>query len=102
MKEKFEDITERKKTEEALRYRTEIEKLVTTISTNFINLSSDEINRGINNALKTIGEFTGVDRSYMFLFSNDGQKMDNTHEWFAEGIEPQIGNLKNLLVDAFP
>jgi PAS domain S-box-containing protein len=28
--------------------------------------------------------------------------MDNTHEWCATGIKPQIENLKDLSVDAFP
>jgi PAS domain S-box-containing protein len=96
------DITERKRAEEALQYRVELENLITTISTNFINLAPDEIDSGINNALQEIGEFAGVDRSYVFLFCDTRAKMDNTHEWCAEGIEPQIDNLKGLSVEAFP
>lgn len=96
------DITERKHAEERLQHRTDMEKLIAGISTRFINLSPDEIDSGINHTLQTIGEFAGVDRSYMFLFYDSGMKMDNTHEWCAEGIEPQVQNLKGLPVDDFP
>ena len=88
--------------EEALQRRLRTEKLITGISTSFIKLSSDHIDTGINRALREIGEFTGIDRSYLFLFSDDGTKMDNTHEWRAKGIEPQIDRLKDLPVDTFP
>ena len=36
----------------------DFERLITDISTKFINMASDEIDEGINEALKTIGEFS--------------------------------------------
>jgi PAS domain-containing protein len=68
---------ERKRTEEALRYRFEFEKLIATISTHFINISLDQIDRGINRALKAIGEFADADRSYLFQF----QQESGCYEW---------------------
>ncbi len=62
----------------------------------------EDIDQTINEALEKIGRFSDVDRTYVFLFSQDGTTMDNTHEWCAEGIGPQIGNLKNLPVEPFP
>jgi len=94
------DITARKQTEEALRYRTDFERLITTLSTNLINLGSDEVDRGIHEALRAIGEFSDVNRSYVFQFHDS--IMSNTHEWCAEGIEPQSQRLQNLPLDAFP
>ena len=79
-----------------------IERLASNTSTNFIRLRADEIDKGINEALKAIGEFAGVDRSYLFLIRIGGKRMDNTHEWCAEGIEPQIQSLKGLLIEDFP
>ena len=96
------EIEERKRAEEALQYRAKFENLVSTISTSFMNLSADEIDSRINHVLKRIGEFTGVDRSYVFQFDDKGTKMDNTHEWCAKGIEPHIQRLEGLLVDGFP
>ena len=95
-------ILHRKETEQALRYRLDFEKLITTISTQFINLTTKEIDRGINEALEKIGRFASADRSYIFRYYSGGTKMDNTHEWCAEGIEPQIHQLKEVPVDFFP
>ena len=91
-----EQIAERRRVERELRERSAFENLVTTISTHFINLSESDVDEGINNALRAIGEFAGVDRSYVFLVSDDGTVMNNTHEWCAPGIEPQIERLQGL------
>ena len=88
------DITERKQVEEELRLRSRFDDLITTISTEFINLACEEIDGGINNALKAIGEFSSVDRSYVFVFDEDKATQFNTHEWCSEGIEPQIEYLQ--------
>ncbi len=96
------DITERKKVAEALNDRVEFEEIVTAISTGFINLAPDELDIGIEGALGSIGEFAGVDRSYLFRFFDSGTAMDNTHEWCARGVVPQIENLKGLQTADFP
>ncbi len=93
------DITRRKEAEDALLNRAEFEKLIMNLSTEFINLEADRIDSGINNALREVGEFIGADRSYVFQFTNSGAIMSNTHEWCAAGIEPQIQNLRNILID---
>ncbi|MGC7847541.1 PAS domain S-box protein [Desulforudis sp. 1088] len=98
----LETITERKRAEERLQQRLRIEKLIADISVNLIGLAPNEVDNGINAALRAIGELAGVDRSYIFLFSGDGTKMDNTHEWCAEGIKPQVDNLKGLPSEKFP
>ena len=72
------DITQRKVAEAALRYHSDLEKLITDISTRFINLSQEDVDRGISEALQKIGSFIGADRSYVFLVSDAGQK-DGEH-----------------------
>ncbi len=96
------DITERKRTEKALHYRLEFDRLITNLSTRFIHLTADEINIGINDALEALGQFADVDRSYIFEFSDDGKTMDNTYEWCREGIQPQIDKLQDLSTGDFP
>lgn len=97
------DITELKQTEKALCYRIELEKLHSTISAHFINLAPEAINRGIYLALQKIGEFLQVDRSYVFLFFENGKFMSNTHEWCAPGIDAQIHRVQGVVGDeAFP
>ena len=96
------DITERKQAEQIVQHRLEFERLIACLSTHFINLPSIDSNAGINQALCSIGEFIAADRSYVFLFSDDGTSMNNVHEWCAGGIVPQIDNLQGLPTDSFP
>lgn len=96
------DITKHRQAEEALKHRLEFETLITTLSTQFINLPIHSIDHGINQALQTIGEFVGVDRSYVLTLSKDKTWGSNTHLWLAPGIEePQINNFQDLSIEAF-
>ncbi len=97
----IEDISERKAAEEALGQLLAFEGLITSISTAFINLAPDEIDRGINDALGALGALAEVDRSYVFLLSGDQVRMSNTHEWCAAGIKPEIDHLQDLRTDTF-
>ena len=100
-KDLMEEIAERKKAEEALHHKMEFENIITALSTNFINLGLEKIDEGINDALKRVGTFSDVDRCYIFQFSDDMTKMNNTYEWCAEGIVPQMDNLKDLSIEDF-
>ncbi|MFH2047231.1 MAG: PAS domain S-box protein [Pseudomonadota bacterium] len=99
----IEDITKRKKTEITLARRVELERLISTISSEFVGLSADEIDAGITRALGSVGIFSGADRAYVFLFQKSGKLVDNTHEWCADSIQPQINDLKSIpLADDLP
>ena len=50
----------------------------------------------INELLGLVASFYGADRSYIFEFDLDAQKLSNTYEWCAEGIEAEISKLQNL------
>jgi PAS domain S-box-containing protein/putative nucleotidyltransferase with HDIG domain len=82
--------TVKDQTEDALRRTEETLKLILNLSTNFVILPSDEIDEGIDDVMKIVGEFVGVDRFYMFEFVDNGSMIHNTHEWCANGIEPLI------------
>ncbi len=75
------DITERKLAEEEIKYRENLERIITEVSTSLMNVQVEKIDERIDQALKKIGEFAGADRSYVFQFSEDLDKMDTTHEW---------------------
>jgi signal transduction histidine kinase len=94
------DITDQKKIEEKMHQQLVFENLVSEISTHFINLQHDQINQGINQALQSIGEFSEVDRCYVFLFSPDQHMVTNTHVWCAPGIQPRMQFLKSTLLKA--
>jgi diguanylate cyclase (GGDEF)-like protein/PAS domain S-box-containing protein len=62
------DVTARKQAEQALDERLRFERLITSISARFINLAPDEIEAAIGESLNAIGEFTGMDSSFVYLF----------------------------------
>jgi PAS domain S-box-containing protein len=95
----FIDITERKEVARKLEVRSEFEKLVTAISTNFINLPSEKINIEINKTLQSIGEFAAVDRSYVILYSPDKSQMSMTHEWCNNTVAPILQTYQNFSVE---
>jgi PAS domain S-box-containing protein len=72
-------------------------RLITRISSNFIGARPSEIDKLIGDTLSTIGGFSKVERSYLLEFHKNGQVLDATHEWCAEGIPPQLGNRQNFL-----
>lgn len=88
------DITQQKRAEVALQRQVAFNNLITSISTRFINLPLDAIDAGIEEALGTVGAFTEVGRSYVFLFSEDRATMRCAYEWCAEGVRPQIAHLQ--------
>ena len=92
----MQDITDLRRTEQALVRRSRFERLVGEISSEFLGMTSDRIDGGIERALAAIGAFSGADRAYVFLLRDNGALADNTHEWCADGIEPQIETLKDI------
>lgn len=90
--------TQKAPTIEELHQLIENEKIIASLSTIFINIELEDIDNSINHALKTIGEFCKVDRSYVLLLHDyEGRKkVENTYEWCAEGIEPHIERQQEL------
>ncbi len=96
------DITQRKYHEGMLQAQLGFQKLMASISSGFVNATSYAFDDAVNSALAKCGEFFDCDRSYVFLFSDDHQKMTNTHEWCAHGVEPQIQNFSSFETENVP
>ena len=64
------------------------ERLLTDISTRFVNAAPANVDAEITGALRSLVEFLAVDRSTLFQWSADGRNLENTHYWVVEGCEP--------------
>jgi len=93
---------ELERSKKALQRRIELEKLLNEVSTRFINMDVEELDKTINYALKTIGEFAGVDRINVLRFSEGQEYFTMTHEWSAEEVEPDMEKFQNVPIDKFP
>ena len=57
---------------------------------------SEDHEVAFNKLLGLVASFYGADRSYVFEFDLGSQRMSNTYEWCAEGIEAEITLLQNM------
>ncbi len=88
------DITERKHAEEALKQRLLYETAIADITTLGVNTKS--IDLFMKQCFAILGKITEVSRVYVFEYDHDKNTMNNTHEWCAEGVKPQIDELQDL------
>ncbi len=96
------NYSSRKKSVGYLKDRLEFEHLIATITNRLINLAADQIDPVIDDILMYIGKYAEADRCYIFEFYDNNNLMDNTHEWCADGIHPEIDTLKELSTSSFP
>ncbi|MFZ5876789.1 MAG: diguanylate cyclase [Nitrospirota bacterium] len=96
------DVTERRRAAERLQHRLELEQTLSAISSRFVNLPSEKTRDGINDALRKIGAFSRVDRSYVCLFSEDNAEAGHAYEWCAEGGAPQRERFNDGSMERFP
>jgi PAS domain S-box-containing protein len=94
------ELTERDRVTEIIKRRLEIETVISKISSRFVG--DYEISPAINQSLEDIGLLTKANRAYVFLFNRESPTMDNTNEWCAEGVKPQIELLQGLSCELFP
>lgn len=85
-----------------IQHRLEFETVIAKIAKELSRLEFFQINEGIKNALATIGAFIRVDRSYVFLFSENNKFVSNTHEWCAPKVHAFISQLQNIPLDLLP
>lgn len=68
--------------EEMIRF----EKLLSEISTHLVNLPAEQIEREIEQGLRRVVEFLGVDRGGVYIFSGDRTRISRKYFWGMEGI----------------
>jgi len=77
-------------------------RMANTISAISARLArTGDLNALLDDSLGEVGTLVGADRAYVFQFRESGAVMDNTHEWCAEGITPQIAELQGLQSETF-
>lgn len=96
------EMTELEATKLALQRERAIRSLISEFAADFMASSSADFNAAINRVLARSGKYMKADRTYVFLMTPDGQRMNNTHEWCAPGIEPEMHNLQGVPSSATP
>ncbi|MBD3276278.1 MAG: MEKHLA domain-containing protein [Candidatus Marinimicrobia bacterium] len=92
------DITEGAVAEKELAHQIAFERMVSEISSYFINVDVNKTDAVIERSLASIGSFMDMDRAYVFQFNSDGSHMTSTHEWTAPGITAHKDKLLNIQI----
>jgi PAS domain S-box-containing protein len=96
------DISDRKKAEDALARLSELQKILITLAMEFINLPLHQIDEAIDKALKELADFVEADRAYIFDYDFLENVCNNTYEYCARDITPQIEELQMVPLDMIP
>jgi PAS domain S-box-containing protein len=88
------------RTPESLAYHAGFAQLIATISRDFIAMASDQIDRGIQAALRAIGEYAGVDRAFLLGLTDDLSLLVNTHEWCTDPVVSRLKSFQGLPTNA--
>ena len=64
------------------------ERLLTDISTRFVNTPAANVDAEITGALRALVEFLGIDRSTLLQWSPDNRNLQITHHWVVAGFQP--------------
>jgi len=80
-----------------LKQRLSFEKLIASVSTQFINLPRDRINEGIEEGLARLAEHAGVDRAYVVVLDPDGNGIERSHSWFRNGVSELAEEHEDLI-----
>lgn len=88
----FLDVTSRVNAERALEQRVRLESSIARIAAALT--SPGELD--LDGVLAELGRAVDVHRTYIMRFHADGVTCDNTHEWCAEGVHPEIQNLQGI------
>ncbi|MEI6210907.1 MAG: CHASE domain-containing protein [bacterium] len=92
----FLDITETRAAQEDVQRLSALRRLLVQLSTALVGAGPESAEATVQRALSEVGLFCQVDRSYVFLFDAAHDALRSTHEWCAEGIQPQFGSLQHV------
>jgi signal transduction histidine kinase len=97
----FRDVTAEIRADEEIHHNSELQLLITEISRSFVAGSSGNLDTPIHQVLQKLGEFTGVDRCYLFIIQNDGTGATREYEWSGGEAPPSL-MLSGVTVYDFP
>ncbi len=95
------DVTGRKVAEAKLQRRLKMEEMVAGISRNLAGCGLKESDARVTSALQTLAQSTGAVRGSLFVFSENLNRVTNTHEWCSEQCDSQIPLLQDVPTETF-
>lgn len=100
--QRLSSIVESRQVEKILQNNQAFQKLISTISSQFIKTNSNNFDNAISDMLRQIALHFQIDRAGMYRFSEDFTLMSNTHEWYHQDFPLEKQNLQNIPTTTLP
>jgi signal transduction histidine kinase/DNA-binding NarL/FixJ family response regulator len=88
--------------EKKLQSINELHHLIVKFSSRLIQSTIEQLDEGINDSLRMLGEYALVDRVYIFDYVASTDLLFNTYEWCNTGINPEKENLQGFPFSMVP
>jgi two-component system sensor kinase FixL len=82
------NLGQRRRAERALAKRLQFETLLAELSAQFVAVEANEVDREIDQGIKHLGEFLGIDRVRLWQLCGPQGEFIPTHSWTTPGIRP--------------
>jgi PAS domain S-box-containing protein len=96
------DIHDLKNIERRVKNQSDLQQILVNIATRYINLPIEKYEPYIQESLEELATFVHADRAYIFEYLWEENICNNTYEYCAEGIEPQIEYLQGQDLSVIP
>ncbi len=100
--EVFANALIRMRNQKAIDRLNRFERLISDISSTFVNLPADEVDRNIEDGLRRLGECLDTDLGTVLLLDADTKQYRVTHEWVGPHVEQDSGFLGVAIDDQWP
>lgn len=90
------DMSESVNMKQNLLYQSGFQRILMDLASRFIYIPVSETDSVISDSLRQVGEYSGVERSYIFRYDFENGTMTNTHEWCSESATSMIRNRQNI------
>lgn len=87
----------RRKSEREQQASIHLQRLVTSLVSEFMNLPADSLNDGLMRALETIARYVDCDRSALYILDETGEAADLYRGWWAEDAEPVVSDYQRIV-----
>lgn len=84
-----------------LEYRLQFEALLVSLCTSFLNVPSEQLGARLNDSLRRLGEFTEVDRCFIYEIDEDLGVASLNHEWVQDGATSVKEQMQQVPISAF-
>jgi signal transduction histidine kinase/ActR/RegA family two-component response regulator len=93
---------ERARFEEKSRFELQFKQLMSDISSRFVNVSGNKLEKAITDSLRDIGTFFLADRAHLFIYSREKELYSVAHKWQRAGTRSTSENLQDFTSKGYP